>query len=86
MNAYLETLQVKIHEAHRELLAANAIVTPEKLKNKLAGKSDKRPRMLLEVFSEHNKKMIQRNIPGKIIRGYGMKINVIRAIINGRKR
>ncbi len=59
LNAYLETLQVKVHEAHRELLAANEIVTVEKLKNKLAGKSEERPRMLMEIFSEHNNHMVK---------------------------
>ena len=59
LNAYLETLQVKVHEAHRELLAANEIVTVEKLKTKLAGKSEHRPRMLLEIFLEHNKQMVK---------------------------
>jgi site-specific recombinase XerD len=59
LNAYLETLQVKVHEAHRELLSANKTVAVEELKNKLTGKSEERPHMLLEVFSEHNKKMIK---------------------------
>src|SRR6202022_497044 len=58
LNAYLETLQVKVHEAHRELLAANEIVTAEKIKNRPAGKRDERPRMLLEIFLEHNKQML----------------------------
>jgi len=57
LNAYLETLRVKIHEIHRELLAANEIVTVERLKNRLVGKTEERPRMLLEIFSDHNEQM-----------------------------
>jgi len=57
LNSYLDTLQIKVHEAHRELLATNEVITAEKLKNKLQGKDEERPRMLLEIFSEHNKQM-----------------------------
>lgn len=57
LNAYLDSLQVKVHEAHRELIEAKEEITAEKLKNKLQGKETARPRMLLEVFSEHNLQM-----------------------------
>jgi site-specific recombinase XerD len=33
------------------------MITVEKLKNKLQGRESERPRMLLEVFAEHNKQM-----------------------------
>lgn len=59
LNAYLDTLQVRVHEAHRELMAANELVTAEKLKNKLGGKNEERPRMLMEIFSQHNKQMVK---------------------------
>jgi site-specific recombinase XerD len=57
MNAYLDALQVKVYEAHRELIDAKEEVTAEKLKIKLQGKEIKKPKMLLEVFLEHNQQM-----------------------------
>jgi site-specific recombinase XerD len=57
LNAYLDALQIKVHEVHRELIEAKQIVTAERLKNKLSGKSTEKPRMLLEIFSEHNRQM-----------------------------
>jgi site-specific recombinase XerD len=50
LNAYLDALQVKVYEAHRELIDAKEEVTAEKLKIKLQGKEIKKPKMLLEVF------------------------------------
>lgn len=58
LNAYLDALQVKVYEAHRELINAKEEVTAEKLKNKLLGKEIKTPKMLLEVFSGHNQQMV----------------------------
>ena len=57
LNAYLDSLQIKVHEAYRELLEANETITTENLKNKLQGKETRRYRMFLEVFKEHNKQM-----------------------------
>jgi hypothetical protein len=39
------------------LLAANEIITVERIKNRLVGKSEERPRMLLEIFPDHNEQM-----------------------------
>jgi hypothetical protein len=57
LNAYLETMQVKIYEFHRELVAAGEDVSIQKIKNKLLGKEDQKARMLLEIFAQHNKDM-----------------------------
>jgi AAA15 family ATPase/GTPase len=57
LNAYLDSLQVRVHEAHRELIDSKEEITVEKLKNKLQGKEAKKPKMLLEVFSAHNLQM-----------------------------
>lgn len=58
LNAYLDTLQVKVHEAHRALIEAGEVVTAEKLKNKLLGRGSERARMLLDIFREHNRQMV----------------------------
>ena len=57
LNAYLDTLQVKVYEAHRELIASQEEVTAEKIKNLLQGKQTQKPKMLLEAFAEHNQQM-----------------------------
>ena len=68
LNAYLDTLQIKVHEIHRELLAENEVITAEKIKNKLKGIGEEKSPMLLKVFSEHNQQMkilIQNNAYAK---------------------
>ena len=57
LNAYLDMMQVKVYEAHRELINAQEEVTAEKLKNKLLGIQIQKPRMILESFAEHNQQM-----------------------------
>lgn len=57
LNTYLDTLQVNIYEAHREILAAKDVPTVEKIKNMITGRNVERPRMLLEIFSDHNNQM-----------------------------
>jgi site-specific recombinase XerD len=55
-NMYLDTLQSKIYEAHRQLMQAGETITAESLKNKYKGKTD-RPRMVMEIFQDHNDRM-----------------------------
>jgi site-specific recombinase XerD len=53
MNAFLTNYQLKVFEAHREILVSNLPVTIEAIKNKLTGETE-RPRMLIEIFEHHN--------------------------------
>jgi site-specific recombinase XerD len=55
-NMYLDTIQLKIYEAHRQLMQASETITAESLKNKYQGKTD-RPRMVMEIFQDHNERM-----------------------------
>ena len=55
-NMYLDTIQSKIYEAHRQLMQAGETITAESLKNKYQGKTD-RPRMIMEIFQDHNDRM-----------------------------
>lgn len=57
LNTYLDMLQVKVYEAHREIMAAKDVPTAEKIKNMVTGRNIERPRMLLEIFSDHNDQM-----------------------------
>ncbi len=56
LNTYLDTLERQVHEARRALIEARKPITAESLKNILTGQGE-RPRMLLEVFAEHNRQM-----------------------------
>ncbi|WP_187263779.1 site-specific integrase [Pontibacter beigongshangensis] len=56
LNAYLDGLQAKVYEAHRQMMEEGADVTVESLKCRLTGKAE-RIRYLLEIFEDHNRKM-----------------------------
>lgn len=56
INAYLDTLQAKVFEAHRQLLASGELITAETIKNKFSGKTEK-ARCLLPIFQDHNNKI-----------------------------
>jgi site-specific recombinase XerD len=58
LNAYLDTLQGKIYEIHRQLISDGKEITAEVIKDKLTGVADK-PKMILEVFQRHNEKLRQ---------------------------
>lgn len=71
LNTYLDTLQGKIYEIHRALIADGKEITAEVIKGKLTGTADK-PRMIIELFEEHNNKLAQligsEYAPGTLIR------------------
>jgi site-specific recombinase XerD len=56
LNAYLDTLQHKVYEAYKALLDQGVNITAGRIKNKLMG-IEERPRMILEVFSDHNEQL-----------------------------
>lgn len=56
INAMLETLERQVHGVRRKLIEAHIPITADNLKNELTGQGE-RPKMLLEVFAEHNRQM-----------------------------
>jgi len=56
LNAYLDTLQAKAYEAHRQLLEAGENITAESVKLKFMGKQEE-ARMLVKELEEHNRRM-----------------------------
>lgn len=56
INAYLDTLERKVHDARLKLLENGKAVIPEGLVKILTGQEEK-PLMLLEIFEHHNKQM-----------------------------
>lgn len=55
-NAYLDSLQTKVYEAYRTLLDRGKTITAEAIRAVLTGETD-RPKMILEIFKEHNEEM-----------------------------
>lgn len=58
LNAHLDTLQGRVYEAQRQLIADNQDVTVSNIKARLEGKRGE-SRMLIEIFREHNDKLAQ---------------------------
>lgn len=56
VNAYLDTLERKVHEAKARLLEAGRPITAETLRNTLLGIEDD-TRTILDIFLDHNKQM-----------------------------
>jgi hypothetical protein len=56
LNAFLDTLARQIHDARTKLIEAKAPITTDNIKNVLTGQYE-RPRMLLEMFQQHNSQM-----------------------------
>ena len=69
LNAYLDMLRMKVHQAQGEMIAKDEEITTEKLKNKLSGKGDERPRMLLQIFADHNRQMLSLIQTGEYAKG-----------------
>ena len=71
LNQYLESVRTKIYQIHRELLQDDKPVTAFTMIQKFNGEGEA-PKMLLEVFREHNKKyreLIDRDyVKGTVLR------------------
>jgi site-specific recombinase XerD len=59
LNAYLDTLQSKVYEAQRQLIANEEEVTVFALKELIEGKKKEKARMLIEIFKHHNSQLKQ---------------------------
>lgn len=55
-NAYLDAIEHRIYEIHKDLLAADIDITGQLIKAKYLGYSE-RPRMLVEIFHYHNNQL-----------------------------
>ena len=62
LNHYLETVRTKVLQIHRQLEQDNKPITADILKRRYYGEGES-PKMLLEVFNDHNKKC--RDLLGK---------------------
>ncbi len=56
LNVYLNTIEVRIYEIHRELVASKQVISSESFKNEFRGAVEK-SRLLLEIFKNHNDQM-----------------------------
>lgn len=53
LNSFLDTLQLKVHEAQRKSIEKNEPVSSTLLKNLMKGETEK-PRMIMDIFQHHN--------------------------------
>jgi hypothetical protein len=58
LNAYLDTFQAKVYEAHRQLMATGKEITIEALKASVTGVAEKKI-MFLEQFAKHNARLVE---------------------------
>lgn len=56
LNGILDSYQMKIHLARKQLMDMDSDLTAERIKNMLTGKAEDR-RLILEIFESHNKDM-----------------------------
>lgn len=56
LNAYLDILKAKVHDAQKEIVQEGDLVSVDTLKNKLLGTGQK-SRMLISIFQDHNNRM-----------------------------
>ena len=70
LNNYLDSLQVKVRNAHQVLIDGNQLITAESLINQFNGKAIKN-RYLMELFAEHNAKV-------KALIGNGFEANTLK--------
>jgi hypothetical protein len=59
LNIYLDTLQSRVYEAQRQLIADNEEITINALKQRLGGGPKEKSRMLIEIFENHNNQLAQ---------------------------
>jgi len=55
-NAYLDNLQAKVYQAHRQLIEADVFTSAENIRNQFLGKKEK-SLTLIDIFKDHNQKM-----------------------------
>ncbi|MCF0072204.1 site-specific integrase [Dyadobacter sp. CY261] len=58
LNAYLDTFQAKVYEAHRQLMSTGNEITIEALKASVTGVAEKKI-MFLEQFAKHNARLVE---------------------------
>ena len=58
-NSYLDTVEFRIFEIYKELVAEGVEITTEMIKARFMGIDTDKPRMLLEIFEHHNKQFAE---------------------------
>lgn len=83
LNALLDTLERKVHDARRTLIESETSITAEAIKNVLTGKSE-RSYMLLDIFEQHNKQiaaLIGKDFSPATVRKYGTTLDHVRSFL-----
>ncbi|MHB1179105.1 MAG: Arm DNA-binding domain-containing protein [Daejeonella sp.] len=82
-NAYLDNLQSRVYDAHRELMDERSDITAEAIRDKFAGKKQTQ-RFLLEVLKEHNSKLealIGNGFAANTLKGYRTTVKHLTAFL-----
>jgi len=72
LNAYIDAIDLKVEQAHTYLKKMGQDISAQSLVDKYLGKENK-PKFLLDIFSEHNKKMqamIGKGFEANTLKGY----------------
>lgn len=83
LNAFLDTFEIKVHEARRKLLDGNSQITSIGIKNILLGIDDK-PRMLIEIFQQHNaqlKELVGKDFTASTLERYKTSLEHTRSFL-----
>ncbi len=86
LNSYLETLQQKVYEAHRQLLEQGKEATANQTKAAYLGKQDKTT-MLVEVLEGHNQRveaLLGSEYSPSTLKGYKTSLHHIKEFILGK--
>jgi|SRR5690606_11369378 len=84
LNAYLDTLERKVEDAHYQLVKQGVEITSELLKLRYLGK-DMQRRHLKETFTEHNRKMealLGKGFKPNTLKGYNTSVGHLTAYLS----
>ncbi|MGM1055613.1 MAG: site-specific integrase [Bacteroidota bacterium] len=85
INSYIDVLKNKLNRIHQNLTDTNANITSSILMQELKGEGKDKPKMVLEVFKEHNEQMdrlSEKNISKSTAKRYWTCYNHIEQFIN----
>lgn len=85
INSYIDVLKTKLNRIHQNLTNSNAIITANILMQELKGEGKDKPKMVLDVFKEHNEQMDRlsgKNISKSTAKRYWTCYNHVEQFIN----
>jgi len=84
LNDYLNTVELRVYELHKEQIAAKATITGKSFKSAFLGE-DEKPRMLIEIFEHHNdqfKALVGKDYAVNTYKKYYTCLNSLKSFLN----